>query len=147
MSSLYSYRHPFLSWEFFLSGVGPYPSLTAVTRNRPPNIHQHLLRLQRPLPLNFRSAKTIFKDFPTGALHKLDFQAHRIPEVCFAPQIILQLHPVLLHPTPLPAKPLAKFPLSLIVLSYSPQSLTKVNFFSPSINRKQQVKKFCLMWH
>lgn len=64
-----------------------------------------------------------------------------------AAQIILQLHPALLHPTLLPAKPLLEFPLSLTVLSYSPWLLTEVNSFSPSINRNQQVKKFCLMWH
>lgn len=97
--------------------------------------------------LHCQRCRARFKAFPTGALREFDFQESRIPELHFAPQIILQLHPVQLHPTLLSAKPLAKFPTSLIVMSNSPQFLTEVNFFSPSINRNQQVKKFCLMWH
>lgn len=141
MSFLCGYRHPWLTWELFLSGVGLYPSPAAVTRHLPPNIHQHLLKTTTTASLHFRGSKASFKAFPTGVLHEFVFQAHRIPELCSAPQIILHIHPLLLHPTLLPAKPLTKFPLSLIVLSYSLQSLAKLYFLSPSINRNKQVKK------
>ena len=130
---------PFRSWALCISNCSHKES----SSQSPPAFTQ----TTTAVPLCFGSSKTCCKAFPAGALREFDFQAHRIPELRSAPQIVLQLRPVLLHPTLLLAKPRAKFPPSLIVLSYSSQSLTEVNFLSPSINRNQQVKKFCPMWH
>lgn len=139
------WMHPPLLPELLLSGTGSDPSSATASRNLLPSTHWVYLGL--PLLPYILEWQNHFECFSYRCPSRVWFSGTKNSLTLTAAQIILQLHPALLHPTLIPAKPLLEFPLSLIVLSYSPWLLTEVNSFSPNINRNQQVKKFCLMWH